>query len=201
MKENKEFTYEMLMEAFRELAEDRKKESEDRKKASEEAQKEMAELRARQEKTDKMIDKLSKNIGGIDRSNGLMAEEAVYNSLSKNNVFANIKFDYIRKNIQLQSEDHRTLAELDILMINGDTIAIIETKYKVEKKDIYKMLRSKLQYFREVFPKYNNHKIVLGIGGMSFDKGVEDIAKENGVGIIKIVGDKVEYYTEGIKIY
>jgi hypothetical protein len=183
MKAKNEFTYEMLMEAFRELAEDRKK-------ASEETQK----LRD-------AIKQLTKNIGGIDRSNGLFAEEAVYNSLSKNNIFANIKFDYIRKNIQLQSEDHRTLAELDILMINGDTIAIIETKYKVERKDLDKMLRNKLPYFRQVFPKYNNHKIVLGIGGMSFDKGVEDIAKENGIGIIKIVGDKVEYYTDGIKIY
>jgi hypothetical protein len=171
-----QYTFEMVWKMFAEIAEDRKEIS-------------------------KQIDKLSKNIGGIDRSNGLMAEEAIYNSLSRDNIFANIKFDYIRKNIQLQSEDHRTLGELDILMVNGDTIAIIETKYKVEKKDLNKMLRSKLPYFREVFPKYNNHKIILGIGGMSFDKEVEDIAKENGVGIIKIVGDKIEYYTEGIKIY
>ena len=36
---------------------------------------------------------------------------------------------------------------------------------------------------------------------MSFeDKAIAE-AKENGIGIIKVVGDKVEYYTEGIKIY
>jgi hypothetical protein len=169
MKENKELTYEMVMQMFAE--------------------------------TNKKIDKQAKNIGGIDRSNGLMAEEAIYNSLSKDNVFANVKFDYIRKNIQLQSEDHRTLSELDILMVNGDTIAIIEVKFKVEKKDIKNILNKQLKHFRQIYPKYNNHKIILGIGGMSFEKEVEEEAKNNGIGIIKIVGDKVEFHTNEIKEY
>jgi len=48
---------------------------------------------------------------------------------------------------------------------------------------------------------FNDYKIVLGIGGMSFEGQAEDVANENGVGIIKIVGDKVEYYTDKIKVY
>ena len=36
---------------------------------------------------------------------------------------------------------------------------------------------------------------------MSFEDNAIDEAQNNGVGIIKIVGDKVEYYTDGIKIY
>jgi hypothetical protein len=168
----------------------------------------MKEIREMQEETSKQmketgkrIDQLTKNIGGIDRSNGLMAEEAIYNSLSKDNMFANVKFDYIRKNIQLQSEDHRTLSELDILMVNGDTIAIIEVKFKVEKKDVRNILNKQLKHFREVYPKYSNHKIILGIGGMSFENEVEEEAKNNGIGIIKIVGDKVEFHTNEIKEY
>jgi len=36
---------------------------------------------------------------------------------------------------------------------------------------------------------------------MSFEKDAIDEANKSGVGIIKGVGDKVEYYTEGIKEY
>jgi hypothetical protein len=39
------------------------------------------------------------------------------------------------------------------------------------------------------------------VGGISFDKNAIDTAKAKGIGIIKVIGDKVELYTEGIKTY
>jgi len=84
---------------------------------------------------------------------------------------------------------------------NGDTLAIIETKYKVRVEDVSKLVDKQVSDFRKLFPMFNDYKIVLGIGGMSFENKSEDEAKEKGVGIIKIVGDNVEYYTEGIKAY
>jgi hypothetical protein len=36
---------------------------------------------------------------------------------------------------------------------------------------------------------------------MCFEDKVEINAKNNGIGIIKIVGDKIECHTEGIKMY
>jgi hypothetical protein len=41
----------------------------------------------------------------------------------------------------------------------------------------------------------------LGVGGMSFYKDAIEKAKQKGIGIIKVVGDKVEYYTENVKKY
>jgi len=171
----------------------------------EKSKQEWAEIRQLQKERDAKIDKDWKKlydlIGGIGDSNGDVAEEAIYNVLEKDMTFANVKFNFIRKNVQLQSEDHRTLTELDVLMVNGDTVSLIETKYKVKKKDVTKLLKDKLVCFRQVFPKYDNHKIILGIGGMAFEENVLEEAKENGIGIIKIVGDKVEYYIDGIKVY
>jgi len=72
----------------------------------------------------------------------------------------------------------------------------------VEKGDITELFTKEVaDKFRILFPNYKNYKIVLGIGGMSFDDDAIEEAKRNGVGIIKVVGDKVEYHTEGIKIY
>ena len=217
-KEKEKFTYEMLLESFREVSEMQKKSEEKSDKAHEQAMKNIAELRelhrlSKQKfaetdrylskkfaETDRLIKANAKQIGGIDRSNGLMAEEAVFNVLDKDKTFAGIKFDDIHKNIPIMS-GFKTLTELDILMTNGDFVSLIETKYKVEKKDISDLINKKLTYFRQYHPDYSNHKIFLGIGGMSFEDNAEELAKENGVGIIKIIGDKIEFYTDEIKAY
>ena len=94
-----------------------------------------------------------------------------------------------------------TKTELDVLLENGNSISIIETKYKVEKKDVVELIKNKLPYFRQYYPSYSKHKILLGIGGMSFERSALAEAKKNGVGIIKIVGDKVEFHTDNIKVY
>ena len=162
---------------------------------------EWQEIKESQKATDKQIKELSKQIGGISNSNGKVAEDMIYNVLDKDKTFANVKFDYLRKNVQIQSETYETKTELDILLVNGDTISIIETKYKVEKSDVIDVIDKKLNYFRQYNPKFNNYKIILGIGGMSFEDDAITAAKEKGIGIIKILGDKLEYYTDGIKIY
>lgn len=147
------------------------------------------------------VNSICKEVGGIGVSNGMVAEEAIYNALERTRTFYGIKFDYIRKNVPIQSESFQTMTELDILMVNGDTISIIETKYKVERRDVHKLLNVQLKDFRRYCSNYNAYKVLLGIGGMSFDIDAEIEAKNNGIGIIKIVGDTLEYQTENIKIY
>jgi hypothetical protein len=81
---------------------------------------------------------------------------------------------------------------------NGDTLAIIETKYEVRKEDVTKFATTQLPKFRTLFPKYSDYKILLGIGGMSFDNYVKEEANKYGIGLIKVVGDKVEFHVEKI---
>jgi hypothetical protein len=61
-------------------------------------------------------------------------------------------------------------------------------------------LTTQADIFRKLFPTYINHKIILGIGGLSFENdSVIEEAKKQGIGVIKIVSDMVEYHTENIK--
>jgi hypothetical protein len=175
---------------FAELAEDRKA-----------TDKQIAELAEDRKATDKQIKELSKNINGIANSNGEMAEEMIFNSLKKDKTFAGIKFYDIDRNIKLKSKALKLDSEFDVVLENGDTVAIIETKYKVREKDVSELLNKKLNNFRKLFPMYANYKIMLGVGGMSFEKKAIAEANKKGIGIIKIVGDKVEYQTENVKIY
>ncbi len=85
--------------------------------------------------------------------------------------------------------------------LNSEVVALIEVKHRVEKRDVNELLHNKLKLAKEYHPKLKDYKIVLGIGGGSFEADAMEIAKENGIGIIKAVGDKVEYHMEGIKVY
>ena len=194
------YTPEWVMQMFAETDKQIKELAEDRK----ETDKQIKETDKRLEKmfaeTDKRIKAVNKQIGCVSDSIGEATEETIYNVLETDMTFANIKFDYMKQKVPVM-EGLNTLTELDILMVNGSTISIIEAKHKVEKKDVTELIKNKLPYFRQCFPDYKKHKIVLGIGGMSFQKSALEEAKKNGVGIIKAIGEKVEFYTEGIKMF
>ena len=148
------------------------------------------------------IKEISKQIGGITKSNGKVAEATIYNSLERDMTFAGIEFDAIEKNKKLHSKKLNLKGEYDVVMYNGDTLAIIEIKYNVEKGDVNEFIdKKKVEKFRLLFPEYKDYKIMLGIGGMNFENEAEKEAERYGIGVIKVVGDKVEYYTDGIKIY
>ena len=199
MEENKNnnptFTFEMLMQSF---AESRKeiKELRELQRISAEERKEA------QRDTDRQIKRISKQIGAIANSNGRMAEQMVYNSLERKMTLAGIKFNRIELNKNGHNKELNLKGEYDIVMTNHTTVALIEAKHNVNKNDVYNLAKEEvIENFRLLFPEYKDYKIMLAIGGASFEKNVEKEAKENGIGVIKVVGDKVEYYTEGIRIY
>jgi hypothetical protein len=149
------------------------------------------------ENLEKSIERMSEEVGGIGKSNGAMAEEFIFNALEKDMIFGGIEFYDISTTFNKYSKRQNLRGQYDIVLTNGDTIAIIEIKYKVRKEDVTKFFTTQVDKFRKLFPFYANYKIVLGVGGMSFEKE----ANANGIGIIKIVGDKVEYHTNEMKIY
>ena len=147
--------------------------------------------------TNKKIKELTRNIAGVADSNGIAAEQMIYNSLEKDMKFAGIEFHYIEINKHKKIKSLNLEGEFDIVLTNCDTISLIETKHRVRRQDVIKLATEQVDNFRKLFAEYAKYKIILGIGRASFDKE----AKENGIGVIQIVNDKVEYWTGGIKIY
>jgi len=151
--------------------------------------------------TDKKIKELARNIGGISDSNGLAAEQMIYNSLEKDMKFAGIEFHYIETNKHKKIKSLNLEGEFDIVLTNCDTISLIETKHRVRIQDVIKLATEQVDNFRKLFSEHAKYKIILGIGGASFDKDAIKEAKEYGIGVIQIINDKVEYWTGGIRTY
>jgi hypothetical protein len=59
----------------------------------------------------------------------------------------------------------------------------------------------KVKPFRDRFPEYRNHQLYLGLASMVFDEDIEDKCRENGIAVIKQVGDMVEIHDENLKTF
>ena len=156
-----------------------------------------AELKAQQAETDRLIKGLAKEVGGMSKNNGIIAEEYFFNAFERGQTnFFNEKFYEIKKNLKgIETDD-----EFDVVMINGHSIGVVEVKYKAHENDLPQM-RQKAEAFRINFPKYKNHRVYLGLASMAFYPKLEEECKKQGIAIIKQVGDKVIIYEENLKTF
>ena len=150
---------------------------------------------------DKRMKNLDEMIGGMGNSNGMFAEEFFFNAIDNGDkkLFGEQFYECLSSS-KRYNKDNRKKNEQDVLLVNDDSLALIEVKYKARKEDIQKII-NRLPNFRTLFPEYKKHRIFLGLAAMSFDKGVEDESIKEGIAIIKQVGDTVVISDENLKTF
>jgi hypothetical protein len=154
---------------------------------------------AQMAETNTTLKKIGVLSGNTARNLGFVTEDYFYNSLSDKMKFGGIKYDKISKNIHTVSK--KLEDEFDVVMYNGNSIALIECKYKAHKSDVEKLMTKKVENFRLLHPDFANYKIYLGIGSFGFYDELETFAKENGVAILKQKGEITEIDDKNLKVY
>ena len=170
------------------------KENAEQQKDTDRLLKENAE---QQKDTDRLIKELGEQVGGWNNSHGLFAEEYFFNSFNrgKKNFFGE-KYDNIKKNLTgLVTDD-----EFDVVLLNGHSVAIIETKFKARSKDVNSAIK-KVNAFKLNYPNYQNHQFYIGMASMVFEKLAETKCIEKGIAIIKQVGDTVVINDKHLKTF
>lgn len=138
--------------------------------------------------TDRKLEKIARMIGGVSKNQGDIAEDFFYNSLIKDNHLGSLAFDDITKNM----EKHRgkIQEEYDIFLTNGESIAIIEVKYKAHLEDINKLTR-KFNNFKKLFPIYQDYKLYGAMASFYFNQDTKDELLNQGYFVIERRGDLV----------
>jgi hypothetical protein len=184
------------------------------KKSSEKFDREMATSRADYDKRmkkfeeateksradyDKRMKKFEETMGSWSNNHGSFAEEYFFNSFEngKQNFFGE-EFDEIEKKARGIKKGFRD--EYDILLINGKSVGIIEVKFKAHEDDIPKVLR-KAETFRENFPYYANHQVYLGLASLAFYPELEQECINQGIAVMKQVGDTVVINDGHLKVF
>lgn len=164
-----------------------------------ETEAQMQRTEAQMARTDASLERVGIRLGNIADNNGSNAEDYFFNSLEEKPELGGIGYDTILKNFMPKSK--RGKGEFDIVMLNGENIALIECKYKAHLSDVEKLITTQVNNFKKLFPIYSNHKFYLGIASFSFYPELEAYAKQNGVAILKQKGDVVEIDADSLKIY
>jgi hypothetical protein len=157
------------------------------------------ETEAQMAETNATLKKIGVLSGNTARNLGFVTEDYFYNSLSDKMKFGGIKYDKISKNIHTVSK--KLEDEFDVVLYNGNSIALIECKYKAHKSDVEKLMTKKVENFRLLHPDFAKYKIYLGIGSFAFYDELEAFAKENGVAILKQKGEITEIDDKNLKVY
>jgi len=165
---------------------------------------EIAERQAKNDlqmaETDRLIKANAVQINGISNNNGLAAEEYFYNALNHGNkTMFGEHFDDVFRN-----ETRKTLKgyedEYDIMLFNGRAVCIVEVKYKADSSDVLQVLR-KERTFRANFPEHGEKKLYLALASMSFHPLSEKACRDNGIAVMKQVGDTVVISDENLKVF
>jgi len=150
--------------------------------------------------TDRLVKENALLINGISRNNGAAAEDYFYNALQHGNkkMFGEDFDDVFR------GEKRKTIKgyedEYDIMLFNGRAVCIVEVKYKADSDDVLQVLR-KEKTFRRNFPEHNKKKLYLAMASMSFHPLTEKACKDNGIAIMKQVGDTIVVSDENLKVF
>ena len=139
-------------------------------------------------RTDEKLERIGINLGNIGQNQGDVAEEFFFQSLIKDNRLGKIYFDDVVKNM----EKHRgqIQEEYDLVMTNGDVIAVVEVKYKAHKNDLDKLDR-KMKHFKQLFPIYQSFKQYGAIAAFHINNDAKEEALRRGYFVLQRSGDLV----------
>jgi len=143
----------------------------------------------------------SKNIGGLNRSFGQLAEHLVAPGIVERFNELGFHFSYIVDgHIEILDEQRNVLAEVDILLENGEYAVAVEVKARPTIGDVKDHVK-RLKILRGDRDKRGDRRKIRGaIAGAIFPKSVKEAAHEAGLYVLKQSGDTMRMeLPEGFK--
>jgi hypothetical protein len=202
--EEKGLTYEKVWRMFQEIAErqaetdrqmketDRQMKETDRymKELSKEADRRQAETDKQMKETDRLIKELSKNIGGLNNAFGKWAEELVSAKLWEK--FKGLGYQFTRGESKEFWEGGRTVAQVDMLLENGEYAMAVEIKSELGIGDVDEHIRRIGKVREQLDKRGDRRKLVGALAGMVVPGRVREYGQGKGLYILEQSGDMVE---------
>ena len=136
--------------------------------------------------------KLESTMNNLGFNIGMGVEEMFLNGLKDNPTLNGIHFENVYDNVKIINEKGNDVTEIDILMLNGTSVGLIETKHRFNKEDLQKFIEKQFPMFKKYGGTSLRENIYLYIAGLSFDKNVILDAKKAGVGVLHLKNDIIK---------
>jgi DNA repair exonuclease SbcCD ATPase subunit len=149
-----------------------------------------AEANERLKKTERIVKQNSRQMGGLHRSFGEMAEHLVAPGIEKR--FNELDYHFsevVLKGYKIKDVNGRILTEIDILLENGEYVIAVEVKARPELEDIDHH-KKRLEILRESRKRINDNRKILGaIAGAIYEDEVKEATQIAGFFAIVQSGD------------
>ncbi|MDR2440875.1 MAG: hypothetical protein LBE12_16055 [Planctomycetaceae bacterium] len=178
----------------RKADEEQRKADEERRKADEEQRKDNKEhLRKLQETVNQTSRDLNKNIGALSNTFGTLIEHLLIPNIVEKFNELGYHFDAIWQNGLEILENQRVVTEIDVVLENEKTIALVEIKSKPNMRDVKDHLE-RMSIARRFFERRGNaDKELIGVvAGAVFPNFVKQFAIESGFYVLTQTGDTVK---------
>ena len=181
MRENKLLTYEEVWAIVQENAQ----QLQETRRIMQET---FLEIRQTQKETNKAISELGERFGEL-------AEHLVAPNILEKFRALNFSVKRISQNIKIkndQDKQDKTLAEIDLLLENGDTAIAVEVKAKLKQKDVDDHIRRMEVLRKEADARGDSRKYRGAVAGAIMGAAVRDYAHKKGFYVIEQTGDTVK---------
>ncbi|MDI9356872.1 MAG: hypothetical protein QM536_07625, partial [Chitinophagaceae bacterium] len=171
--------------------------NEEAHRRNEEAHRKNEEAHRRNEEGYKRLQSTMDNLGF---NIGMGVEEMFASGVKNNPTLNGIHFDYVHTKIKIVNDIGNDATEIDIVLINTNSVALVETKHRFNNKDLEKFLEKQYPLFQKYGGSMLREHIYLLIAGLSYEETVIEKAKSLGVGILHLKNEVIEVEGE-IKNY
>jgi hypothetical protein len=157
-----------------------------------------AQVKSDLAETQRVMKEIGRRMGAMASNQGDVTEEFFYNSLRQKMELGGIEFDTIYGNFVIGNKKRNS--ELDILMVNGQSAALIEVKYKAHVNDL-DQVEQKIADYRSLRPEHKDFKLYAGLAGFSVPQDVVEEAHKRGMFVLKRQGDLLETEAAGMRAF
>jgi hypothetical protein len=185
---------------FQETDRQIKETSEQMKESKAEHDRMIAEMRESRKETARFIKDLGKQMGGLHRSFGELAEHLVAPNLVAR--FRELHYAFTKSACDMKFDDAQgnTLTEVDVWLENGEYVMAVEVKGKLLKKDVDDHLE-RMGILQGYGKEHGDKRKLLGaVAGAVLRQDARDYAIKSGFYVIEQSGDTVKIaMPEGFK--
>ena len=153
---------------------------------------EIQEIKEIQKETALQMKETDRIIGELGNRFGELAEHLVAPNINQKFRVLGLSFEEVSHNKTIEDSSGKFLAEIDILLENGDIVVAVEVKSKPLEKDVKKHIERMEILRRRANKRNDNRKFRGAIAGAIMTNHVRSNAHKAGFYVIEQTGDTVK---------
>ena len=152
----------------------------------------LMETREQMKETDRKFRETDRKISELGSRIGQLIEQLTASNILEKFRELGYKFTQVSRNHLIEDEEGRFLAEIDLLLENGDCAMVVEVKSLLTLSDV-KEHQERIKTLRSYKNKRNDCRKYAGaVTGALINKNAREYALENGMYVIEQTGDTVQ---------